>query len=175
MKNFYTFLACFFSTCANAQGSGTHQGESIDTLNVRTSRRVLNLLSVGKAEKAFQLFNIQGRVAQKEIRKELERVSNDIRKINSKTESLVQVSYRNYKDSFNINRVLLFNRDGQYYLFELFYQAGDRSSYVVGLFVKDPAALARKRKQVADFRKGSPDLPMPPQSLPPRVYITESN
>lgn len=102
-------------------------------------------------------------------------MAKDIQQIKGKTQKLIQTSFKNYKDSFNIAQVIYYNKEGRFYLFELFFLKGDPNSKVVDIFLKDPVALEKKRNEINEFKKKNPSIPQPPDDLPPGVYIKERN
>ncbi len=151
------------------------KSDPIDTVNLSITKNVTSLLEQQQIHKAITYFRFKSEVDRKTATKQLERLSKDIQPIKAKTKVLYQTSYKNYKDSFNIDQVIYYNEEGRFYLFELFFLKGDASSKIVDIFVKDPTVLEKKRKQVNEFRKKNPNIPQPPQTLPPGVYIKERN
>jgi hypothetical protein len=146
-----------------------------DTINLKMTKNVANLLEQKKVNKAIAYFKFRSEKDQEIIIKQLGKLSKDIQLIKLKTKVLFQTSYKNYKDSFNIDQVIYYNENGRFCLFELFFLKDDASSKVVGIFIKDPVVLKEKRKEISEFRKKNPDIPQPPESLPPGIYIKERN
>ena len=162
------------SLCAQLRISGD-KPDPIDTINLNVSKNVTSLLEQQKIDKAIAYFKFKSETDRKTITRQLEKLSKDIQLIKAKTKVLFQTSYKNYKDSFNIDQVIYYNEQGRFCLFELFFLKGDASSKIVDVFIKDPSALEKKRQELREFRKKNPNIPQPPQSLPPGVYIKESN
>jgi len=156
-------------------GINVDKPDPIDTINLNVTKNVTNLLEQQKVNKAIAYFKFKSEKDREITTKQLEKLSKDIQPIKLKTKVLFQTSYRNYKDSFNIDQVIYYNEEGRFYLFELFFLKGDASSKIMDIFIKDPTALEKKRKEISEFRKKNPDIPQPPQSLPPGVYIKERN
>ncbi|MEJ8817047.1 hypothetical protein [Lacibacter sp. H407] len=154
---------------------GVDKPDPIDTVNLSVTKNVTSFLEQQKVHKAIAYFTFISETDRKAKTKQLEKLSKDIKKIKVKTKVLFQTSYKNYKDSFNIDQVIYYNEDGRFYLFELFFLKGDVSSKIVDIFIKDPTALEKKRKEINQFRKKNPNIPQPPQNLPPGVYIKERN
>jgi hypothetical protein len=162
-------------SCLTAQPVKVDLPDKIDTINLNVTKSIAGLLEQQKVNKAIAYFKFRSEKDRKAITSQLEKIAKDIQPIKQKTKVLFQTSFRNYKDSFNIDQVIYFNEEGRYYLFELFFLKGDASSKVVDLFLKDPAVLEKNRKTTSELKKKNPGIPQPPQSLPPGVYIKEIN
>jgi hypothetical protein len=137
--------------------------DPMDSINLNVTRKVAALLEEQKVNKAISYFNFQTDAARKNITKQLGKISKDLQPIKAKAKVLFYNSYKNYKDSFNIDQVIYYNDEGRFYLFELFFLKADASSKVVNVFVKDPIALEKKRKEISEFKKKNPNISQPPQ------------
>ena len=146
-----------------------------DSVNLDITRKVVALLEQQNISKAISYFKFRTDEERKNMVNQLKEISKDLQLLKPNTKVFFQTSYKNYKDSFNINQAIFYNDEGRYYLFELFFSKADTSSKVVNVFVKDPALLEKKRNELAEFRKKNPGVPLPPQSLPPGVYKKENN
>ena len=148
---------------------------SLDSLNISVSKKIMVLLEQQRVQTAISFFRFKSKFDSTKIYKQLKKASKDIQVFKTKTNRLVQTSFKDYDDSLNIEQVLYYNNEGRFYLYELFFLKDDNSSKVVDLFVKDPAVLAKVRRKIAEFKRKNPDIPQPPESLPPGIYIKEHN
>ncbi len=151
------------------------QSDFIESKNLNVARQVAAFLEQQKVEKTISFFRFKSGLERKARAKQLQKLSKDIQPIKANTKLLVQTSYKNFKDSFNIVRIVYYNDQGRFCLFELFFLNKDISSKVVDVFIKDPIALEKKRKEISAFKKKNPNVSLPPESLPPGVYMKENN
>lgn len=149
--------------------------DPLDSVNLSVTRKIVNLLEQQKVTRAAAYFKFKSESDRKNITKQLKKLSGHIRAVKAKTKTRIQTSFKNYKDSFNIDQVVYYNKEGRFYLFELFFLKNDTHSKVVDIFIKDLAALERERIEISEFRKKNPDIPLPPSYLPPGLYMKERN
>jgi hypothetical protein len=151
------------------------KSDKIDSINLRVTHEIVKLLEERITIKATLYLRLKSSIDQKSLIKKLERVSKDIQPIKAKTRILVQNSYKNYLDSFNICQVVYYNDEGRFYLFELFFLKGDVSSKIVDIFIKDLLVLKKERDLLREFRRKNPNTSQPPLQLPPGIYVKEKN
>lgn len=146
-----------------------------DSLLIQQTSIIKLLLERKKPDDAFRLFINAPTSQKKDIKKALIQIANEVQGLSKQTKSLLQVTFRNYKDSFHIVTVLYHNSEGRHYLFEIFYWASAKTVQPAGLFLKDPALLIKERERWKETKKKDPSIVLPPSNLPPGLYIKESN
>jgi len=170
------FVFIFLLSDLSAQPMQMPKLDGLDSMNLSVTNKVFALLEQKKVNDALKYFEFKDASHKNSISAHLGKISNDLQLIKSTAKFAAQRSYKNYSDSFNIDRIAYYDNYGYFYLFELFYLKNDSFSKVVDIFIKDPIGLAKSRQKEIDFRKKNTDAPPPPPlTLPPGLWFKERN
>ena len=151
------------------------KSDAIDSFNQNVTAKIIQLLKEKNPNEATAYFRFGSDDQKRMITSQLKKISIELQPIKAKTKELLQTSFKDYKDSFNMSQVIFYNNEeGPFYLIEFFFLKNDSSFKVVNIWVKDPAALAKKRKELTEYKKKNPGLHPPPQHLPPGVFMKEN-
>lgn len=179
IKRFYSFLlllSIFFIISCRIQAQDSKKSSVIsDSVLISNTVVLKKLLEEKKTKNAMRFFYYGSIADSLKTLAQLKKIANEIEGIRSKTKSIQQITYKQYKNRFTIVTVLYYNNEGRFYLYELFYEADGLSKKVQDIFIKDPIVLSREREKHKAAKKENPNLVFPPHLNPPGIYIKESN
>ncbi|MCW3074906.1 MAG: hypothetical protein JWP69_1975 [Flaviaesturariibacter sp.] len=154
---------------------GSNKKSHSDSALQAKAKDIANLLEEKKLSSLLKSLKKGDKIKNNSISKQLSEIASSIQPLKATTKRLVQVSYKNYQDSFNICQVRYYNEQGTFYLYELIFLKEDPTFRIAEVFIKNVDILARDRKKIQEYRVKNPNIILPPQSLPPGIYIKEHN